>query len=197
MKWLRTISPGPPLRQVRLACLAPPPDPQAADAAARRSEKEAFDRGIAEGERHLSEQLLRQRAELLELQNGVRTSLRQAAAQVVRQSEAALVQLALEVAQKLVSDLPISTGMVEAAIRSALAQVEQTTELDIFLHAEDLALLRQCNSPTLVPGPGQEALRFHASDKVSRGGCLVETRFGTLDARRETKMEIIRQSLTS
>jgi flagellar biosynthesis/type III secretory pathway protein FliH len=38
-------------------------------------------------------------------------------------------------------------------------------------------------------------MRFQASSEVARGGCLVETRFGIVDAGRETKMALIRQSL--
>ena len=85
--------------------------------------------------------------------------------------------------------------MVEAAVRSALAQVQDSGELEVSLHADDLALLQQCNSPVLVPGPGHERINFHVSPEVTRGGCLVQTRFGVLDARRETKLELIRQSL--
>ena len=195
VKWYRTVSPGKSLLDVRPSHSSLRTPHSALPAPAPTREQAAFERGLAEGEKRLSEQLLRQRADLLQLQNGVLTSLRQAATQVVRQAESALVELALEVAQKLASGLPISAETVEAAIRSALAQVEQTTELDIFLHADDLALLRQFNSPLLLPGPGNQAVRFHTSPEVTRGGCLVQTRFGTIDARRETKLDLIRQSL--
>ena len=150
---------------------------------------------MAKGEKRLGEQLLRQRSELLELQNGVLASLREAVPQVFQQSESALIQLALETARKLVGDLPVSVEMVETAVRFALSQVEESAEFHIYLHADDLALLQKCNSPVLLPGPGNEAIRFQASPEVSRGGCLVQTRFGIIDTRRETKLELMRQSL--
>jgi flagellar assembly protein FliH len=170
---------------------------EAIQARERQLEQAAYERGVAEGEKRLAGQLLQQRAELSELQNGVLASLRQAVPQVIAQCEAGLIQLALEVATKLVSDLPISVEMVEAAVRSAIAQVEERTEFDVFLHADDLAMLRQCNSPVLLPAPGEGGIRFHDSAEVSRGGCLVQTHFGAIDARRETKLELIRQSLAS
>ncbi len=192
MKWCKAITTGSSLCGVRLISPgrneAPEADPALRDRA-------AYERGLAEGEKSLSEQLLRQRTELLQLQNGVLTSLRQAVPQVVRQSESALVQLALEVARKLVDGLPISAEMVEAAVRSALAQVEESAEFDIYLHAEDLALLQRCNLPLLLPGTGHEAMAFHPSPEVTRGGCLVRTRFGVVDAQRETKLDLIRRSL--
>ena len=117
--------------------------------------------------------------------------------QVIRDTEVALIELALEVAQRLVAGMPISVEMVEAAVRSALAQVEESKEFEVFLHAADLALLQQFNSPVLLPGPGYEAIHFHTSSEVTRGGCLVQTRFGVIDSRRETKLQLIQQSLST
>ena len=194
MKWYKAFAPGAPLRSARVIW-APASEPADAAAADPAREQAAFERGLAEGEKRLGEQMLRQRAELLELQNGIFASLREAVPQVVRQSEAAVIQLALQVAKKLVNDLPISAELIEAAVRSALAQVEESTEFDVFLNADDLALLHQCNSAILFPGPGNEAMRFQASSEVTRGGCLVRTRFGMVDTRRETKFELVRQSL--
>jgi flagellar biosynthesis/type III secretory pathway protein FliH len=34
-----------------------------------------------------------------------------------------------------------------------------------------------------------------SSTEVSRGGCVVQTRFGVIDARRETKLELLQESL--
>ena len=197
MQWRKSLCIGHPLSAVLLVPQAATQARDANEARGRQTEQAAYERGLADGEARLSEQLLRQRAEVLELQNGILASLRQAVPQVVRQSEAGFVGLALEVARKLISDLPVSVEMVEAAVRSALAQAEESTEIEIFLHADDLALLQRSNSPVLLPGPGNEAMHFQASAEVTRGGCLVETRFGVIDARRETKLKLIRQSLNA
>ena len=197
MQWRKSLPIGHPLSAVVLVSRAVPQTREADDARNRQAEQAAYERGLADGEKRLSEQLLRQRAEVLELQNGILASLRQAVPWVVRQSEAGVVSLAIEVARKLISDLPVSAEMVEAAVRSALAQAEESTEFQIALHADDLALLQRSNSPVLLPGPGNEAMHFHASAEVTRGGCLVETRFGVIDTRRETKLKLIQQSLNA
>lgn len=163
----------------------------------REREQVSFERGRREGEKALSEQLLRQRSELAELQNGVLASLRQAVSQVTRDCEGAMVALALEIASKVVADIPISSEMVEAAVREALAQVEQQGSLTVLLNPMDFELLQQANAPLLLADVGGERLRFQTSPKVSRGGCLVQTRFGVIDAQRETKFEALKQSLES
>lgn len=162
----------------------------------REREQAGYERGRREGEQALSGQLLQQRQQLIELQNGVLGSLQQSVSQVIKDCETTLVSLALEVAQKLVAGIPISPEMVEAAVREALAKVEETTDFQIYLHPQDLELLKQVNSSLLDPG-SVERVHFQSSSEVTRGGCLVKTPFGVVDARRENKLDVLRKSLQS
>jgi flagellar assembly protein FliH len=192
MKWSKTIRCSRPLRDVSLARPAPPgPDPARAQI---EREEQAFARGLEEGERRLREQLLQQRNEILEIQSGVLNSLRQAALQVARDAETTLIDLAFEVAQKIVAEIPITRDLVEANIRSALAQVEEATEFFIQLHPDDLALLQRQSSDLVAPTHKPESLHFIPSPEIARGGCLVRTQFGLIDARRETRLDQLRQS---
>jgi flagellar assembly protein FliH len=194
MKWSETITLAEPPRDVRLK--SPLSETEAEDRL-RAAEQAAFERGRLDGEKRLSEQLLQQRNELLELQQGVLESLRRAIPEVIQQAEAALIQIALEAAQKIVAGLPISTELVEAVVREAVAQTKETAEVTVQLHPDDLALLRKHQSPILQGLPEAGPLRFIGSPEITRGGCLVQTRFGLLDARRETKVEQLRKSLTA
>lgn len=194
MKWPEAIRLSQPLRDVRLA---PPAPPAEWEQRLREREQAGYERGRLDGERALGEQLLRQRTELLALHRGVVESLRRAVPEVVEQTESALVALALETARKLVSGLPVAPEMIEACVREATAQAEDAAEFHVFLHAEDLALLRQHNSPLVGPSPEASRMRFQVSPEVTRGGCLVQTRFGTIDARRETKLRQIEQALNA
>jgi flagellar assembly protein FliH len=192
--WHEAIHFSKPLRDARMAVT---PYTSKLEARIREREQLSFERGCREGERALSEQLMRQRSELTELQNGVLDSLRQAVVQVTHDSEGAMVALALEIAGKVVADTPISSEIVEAAVREALAQVEQQGNLVVSLNPMDFELLQQANAPLLLADVGGERLRFQTSPKVSRGGCLVHTRFGVIDAQRETKFKALKQSIES
>lgn len=154
-----------------------------------------YEQGRIEGERALGEQLMKQRGELHELMQGALNSLRQTIPQVVRDTENMMVSLALEVARKLVADMPISVPMVEAAVRDALGRVEGSTQVTVRLHPADLELLQNAGSPLLTSADSPASFRFLSCSDVTRGGCLVETRFGTVDTRRETKFDLIKQSL--
>ena len=186
-----TIKFSKPLRDIRTG-----PAPAVVTGGSRQDQWQAsYDLGRIEGEKALSEQLVRQRSEMHEVLRGVLDSLRQAVPRVVRDTENMLVSLALEVAQKLVADMPVSVPMVEAVIRDALAQVEGTAQITIRLHPADLELLQKADSPLLASGDSSNEFRFLGSPEVTRGGCLVQTRFGTVDARRETKFDLIKRNM--
>ena len=157
----------------------------------------AHRRGLAEGRRAGEEQVRQLRAEFEQAQRGVLESLRQALPKLIHDGEAALVSLALETARRLVAGLPISAEMIEAAVREAITQAEDSSEFHVHLHPEDLALLQGQTSPLLTPAPGGDTIHFHASSEVARGGCLVYTRFGIIDAQRETKMQQIREAIAA
>jgi flagellar assembly protein FliH len=192
MKSYKAITLTVPLRDV---CLVSSSSRVENEQRQRELEQAAYERGRREAEKALSEQLLQQRAEMLELQKGVLGSLRDAVPQLVRESEQALIDLALEVAQKIVAGIPISQEMIEGTVREAVAQIEQNTEIAVQLNPEDLALLKKHDSPIFNGLPNAETLRFNASGDVTRGGCIIHTRFGLIDARRETKIAQLRKSL--
>jgi len=149
----------------------------------RQAELDArYQLGLADGEKALTEKLYQQRAEMHELTLGFLESLRKAVPRVIRDTENSLVELALTVAQKLVAGIPISVELVEAAVRDALAQVEGTARFTVRLHRADLELLEKAGSPLLKSGENTAEFRFLPSPDVTRGGCVVETDFGTVDA---------------
>jgi flagellar assembly protein FliH len=160
-------------------------------------EREAYERGRRDGDRAAQAELDRLRADLAGLKSGLIARLNQVLPQVVRECEEILVAMAVEVARKLVAGLPISVEMVEAGVREALAQAEEGSELRVYLNPEDLAVLEQADSVLLRDRRGADKVSFLSSAEVSRGGCLVRTRFGVIDTSRETKLELLKQSLAA
>ena len=185
------FSPG--LQQVKLHTNGVEPKPAAPSVTER--EAAAYERGKREGERALAEKLLQQRSDLQALEQGVLKSLAQAVPKLVHECEGALTNLTLEIAQKLVAGLPVSAEMIQAVVHEALRDIEESSEYQIYLNPEDMELLERIESPLLTQNT--PALQFQRSMEVSRGGCIVKTRFGTIDARREIKMGALQKSLAA
>lgn len=194
MKWSETITLAEPLRAVRASTLSPESE---LERRVHAAEQAAYERGRVDGEKHLGEQMLQQRNELLELHQGVVESLRRAVPEVIQQTENTLMQITLECVKKIIAGIPITPELVEAVVREAVTQTKETAEIMVQLHPDDLALLRKHQAPILQGLPEAGPLKFIGSAEITRGGCLVQTRFGLLDARRETKLEQLRESISA
>jgi flagellar assembly protein FliH len=187
MAALETIKFNLPLRDVRVV------DERERERRAAAQLRDAYDRGMRDGERKLSEQLVKQRSEILELKNGVLNTLLQTLPGVVNECQDALVALALQVAEKLVAGLPVSVEMVEASVREALTQMEEAATYTVELNPSDLQLLEQYDSP-LRKTAHDDGVELVAVPEISRGGCIVRSRFGVVDTQRETKMALLRKN---
>lgn len=157
-------------------------------------ERAATEKGRAEAQKLFSEQMIQQRQELMALQDGILGALKDSIPGVVRDCETHLAALALEVARKLVDEMPVSAEMVEAAISTAMRQVEESSHYTIFIHPADLQLLESKTS-NLLGANDTRKVTITASNEITRGGCIVETPFGRVDARRETKFELLKSAI--
>ena len=194
MSWSETLHFHRPLSGVALLADAPA---QSWEELLRARESAAYQRGHRDGEGALSQQLIQQRSEIAQLQRGILQSLSQVVPQVIHESETALITLALEAVKRIVADLPSDARMVEAVVREALGHADDTAEILVQLNGEDLALLQKSDCALLNGLPNKGPLRFVACSEVTRGGCVVQTRFGLIDARREVKLQQLTQTICS
>jgi flagellar biosynthesis/type III secretory pathway protein FliH len=171
--------------------------------ALKERERAGYERGRKEAEQEHGRQMERLQAEwdathragviriLEELNKSVHVQMSEA----FKSLEKHVVMLSAEAAIRLTSGIPVSADMVEAYVREAMNLVEQDTEITVVIHPEDLALLEQHQSSLLNRAGTTPILKFRPDTKITRGGCLMETRFGELDGRRETKIELLRKAV--
>jgi flagellar assembly protein FliH len=169
----------------------------------RLREQAGYERGRMEAEKAFAERIEQLRAEW-ETEHRTETvralerlnrEVHDQMAETCKTLEKHLVNLAVEAAIRLVCNLPISSEMVEASVQEAVSQAEQCSEITVLLHPEDYALLEEHKSSLLNRAGSFPVVRFRPDNKLSRGGCMVETTFGEIDARRETRIELLRKAV--
>jgi flagellar assembly protein FliH len=176
------------------AAAAPPADePITAEHQARLAalEREAFTKGYAQGERagleaggKRAEAMLRRVAQTIEELGGLRQSL-------IQETEREMVQLALTLARRVVHrEVTLDPELAAALAHVALDRLGTTTPATIRLNPEDYTIVAQDGARwgttpvTVVPDPS-----------ISRGGCLVESAFGSVDATIERQFDELSRAL--
>lgn len=169
---------------------AEPTEPavDAAEILARRAalERDAFVKGYAQGERagleagvKRTDAVLRRLGETIDELAGLRR-------QILHQSEQQLVQLALALARRIVRrELAADDELLGALARVALERLGEARPATIRLHPDDFA--------RSTAGRLEQWAAAHVSvvadPTVNRGGCLVESPFGFVDASIEAQLQ--------
>ena len=168
-----------------------PPAP-AVDIEAER--QEAYDKGVNQGREEAHQELQSATQALLDAAkklDGLRTTLYE------RQKDD-LVHLALVIArqvigQELQTNAEAIVGVVENALKSAL----ETDSHHIRVNPEDLAVVQEHKPLFLANVHGLKEIFVEADSNVSRGGCLIESDRGEVDASVETLLANIESQLQS
>lgn len=152
--------------------------------------KAEFDRGRDEARRELAVAY----AALNALVSGVKKE----SAEMLQAIDRHSTILGLQIAKKVIGREVENGAVVQGVIASALAQVPSKDKLVIRLHPSDRMMLEELrNDPvqghSLLPADAT----LMADNSVRKGGCVIETPIGTLDARLETQLQLIEQALQS
>jgi len=169
---------------------------QEAEAIRARAREEGYQAGFEDGHRAGS---LAARAELEETLQVLRAAveqLEQEAAAAGERHQEEIVQLALAVVSRLVRRPDVvGPETVRSVLQELLPRAAGAQEVIIRLHPEDLAALQGAAGDLsgLVNGGTQVA--WVADERIGRGGCVVDTERGQLDARIETRLGRLADSL--
>ena len=169
------------------------------------TEQAAYERGKKDAEATLQGQLemmkteyaIEQQQKLADFFKNIQDDLGGQVPRMLQSLEKHVINLAADIAMKIVAGTPVDKSMVETVVKDALAKAEKDTDVVVLLNEADLELLSQADSELLQRTHGSSEVVFKASPEVSRGGCLLETRYGTVDARIETKADVLKKAVTT
>ena len=173
-----------------------PPEPPAGppDHAVRVAdiERDAFDKGFAQGERAGAEAATAWNESMLRTLVQSVEELSSFRAEVIRRTERQAVQLVLALAERVVHrEITLDRSILVGMARAALDRLGEVSSATIRLNPDDYAAL----SPGKVSNEGQA--RIVADPKVDKGGCRVQSDFGFMDSSPEAQFRELARALLS
>lgn len=161
-------------------------------AEAEKRSREALEKGRAEGHAE-AEAKLAARAKVFE---ELIASLSDGREELMRKAESTVVDLALAIARRFV-DVAADSGkeVIKQSIKSAVRLVTEKDKLVLRVNPDDLEEVRRHQDDIIFIGDGIGKLDVRPDKQVRRGGCVIETDAGNIDARLDTRMAEIEKSL--
>ena len=153
-----------------------------AESAAENIRAEAYRAGREEAESELLENLL---------------SIKEQRTRVLSTVEAEVIKLAVKIAEKIIGgDIKQDEATRAEIVLHALRQTRQQEMLTVRVNANDLPLIERMREKVDNYGRAK-FIDFIADQAVANGGCIIESSSGTIDARVETQLRILENTLLS
>ena len=153
------------------------------EAKSRRDElvKQGFDQGRKDGIASVTEELARVLSEVAEIRGS---------------ASERLVQLATKIAHKVLKEaVSLNPDVVVSMARRALEEVRWCREITLRINPEDLEIIRKQRQKLTALLDSVNELRLEGDPQVERGGCLVESEAGILDATLSTQLAALERAL--
>lgn len=163
---------------------------------AERIEREAYEKGLGEGKRIAMEEGRRAVAPLIETVKNILTEVSGLKENIYKTIEAEMLELIFAISEKVIHrEIATDKEVVLNTIRAAVAGITGKEEISIKVNPEDLEAARKIKADIIGSINGLRNVTIDGDPSIDRGGCTVETNFGSIDARIEQQIEEIKHTL--
>lgn len=115
--------------------------------------------------------------------------------QIYADTEAEIVELALSIARKIVGcEIETNPGLIAGVLTQALEKVETHQNVSVRINPKDLDFIKYSDLQVADTIESPEAIKIIEDPAISRGGCLVQTESGEIDARIEKQINVIEEA---
>jgi flagellar assembly protein FliH len=166
------------------------------EAQADQIRKEAYAKGFLEGQKVGEEGQKEKVREVLEALHTAMVELDSLKNTLHNDAERQAVEIGLMIARKIVChEVSIDPETIFRVLGEALKKVSDQKEICVKIHPSDLQAINEAGFDVsgLVKSNGHMVLE--AGDGICKGECVIETDFGFIDARMESQLQTIEESL--
>ena len=163
-----------------------------AEAAKKQGHATGLQQGLDEAKRQMADQL-KQTADIC---NAMVAAAEQESSRVLLEAEPKIIELVLAISRKIICDeVEERPAVVLGLVRGALERVRDQNQIIIHVSPEDYEFILQSRQLLQTVVGAERSLTLMADAVLGKGGCLIETSFGTVEAGIDTQLESIRRVL--
>jgi flagellar biosynthesis/type III secretory pathway protein FliH len=165
---------------------APPPDFAALEEAAR---VQGYNIGLQQGQAAGMAAAEESMSDSLQRLSALVSTVQENHATFFRAAEREVVDLALQIAQKVIErEVENMPDLAINVIRAALEEMDARTVVRVRVSPDDEQLLRRRWSQVVPSGVGPDRIELQQDEHVHSGGAIIETTHGQVDAQLESKL---------
>jgi flagellar assembly protein FliH len=166
---------------------------QEAQSKAQQILEQAYNQGYSQGYNEAKNKLEQEyQQKINELQEQIKNILNLKES-LVKEMEKDIVELAIKVAEKVINKkIEEEPELVSSYLIELLPKIEQAKNITIWINPNEIEYVRLSKDKfkNLVE---VENINIAPDSRIEKGGCIIETNFGKIDARISTKLEVLKE----
>jgi flagellar assembly protein FliH len=156
---------------------------------------DGLEKGCADGERAGFELASKEQEPLLESLREALLKLKNLRGVTYQKIEKEVVELALAIARKVVCrEIEMDHEVVVCVAREALARIEDPGKIKIKMNPQDLQFINETKYKLSDLIGNIDNFSLEGEENIQRGGCIIETNLGEIDARIENQIQAVEES---
>ncbi|WP_165866026.1 FliH/SctL family protein [Lucifera butyrica] len=185
-------------RQQAEQCLAQ------ADEQAEKMKREAYDtghaagyqEGVSQGRQEAGREMQQAVADANAKAERIIRTAEQEAQETVLAAERTIVEIALAVAGKvLIQEIKENPMSVLPVVKAALEKVKDQENIEIRVNPDEFEQVVQSRKDLEMLLGREKALKIMPDQTIVAGGCVIDTAYGTVDAKLDSQFEMVKKAL--
>ena len=165
---------------------------------AEEIKQEAFKEGYENGLKKANEEIEADRQLAIQQSKEMIEEARQTKLEIMNSSESDMVRLAMAVAKKVIAgELITNPNVIINVLREALGFLDSAENIKVYVNQRDMDRILEVMKTERFPDIGNSDLNIELKpdNRISTGGCVLESETGSVDARYETRVENINKAI--
>jgi len=164
---------------------------------AQRIRDEAYKEGYDAGHTEAAEEVIGEANGLLDALKELNSELRAEQERLLSEAEPRLVELAVQIAEKILHhELTQDAGAVRATVAAALSKLTERDRVTIRANPSDVAIINEFKLDVAEAFDGVHEVSIVSDENIARGGCIVETDMLRVNGDIAAQLKQIEQQLT-
>lgn len=163
---------------------------------AKEKAKSIIETAIKEGE-NIKERVYREAEEKAKLEaSKLLLQLNRYKEEVIKESKEEIIELGIKVAKKIIEEsIKLNPQLIQNIYREVLSQVKHATTIILKVNPKDIESI-ELNAPQFLSLIEKSYnVVFQRDESIERGGCILESSLGSIDARISIRLEKLKKLL--
>ena len=162
------------------------------------AEREAHQKGLSEGVREGRELQKKETLQSIQALSALIQDLSGLKKNILEAAEEQILQLTLAIAEKVIHmETTTNRDVIRNVLRAAMKGIVDRENMKIRVHPQDFQYMLEIKSDFLKNFDGIKNIVFEEDASITRGGAIVETMFGEVDARVDQQYNAIKSVMTT